>query len=86
MAQPLPKPEEMTSGIDESVQRLEHAFLRLEQAVVNARTGQHSLKADHEKLNHLLHEADGEIGRLREAVFAVTQRLDHTIGILEKEA
>ncbi len=85
MAQPLPKPEETTSGIDASVLRLEHAFQQLEQAVVNMRSGHHSLKADHEKLNHLLHEADGEIGRLREAVYTVTERLDRTIGMLEKE-
>ena len=85
MAQPLPKVEETTSGIDASVLRLEHAFQRLDQAVATARSGQHSLKAETEKLNHLLHEADGEIGRLREAVYTVTERLDRTIGMLEQE-
>lgn len=86
MAQPLPQPEEATNGIDESVHRLEQAFGRLEQALSNARAGQHSLKADREKLNHLLQEADSEISRLREAVFTVSERLDRTIGMLEKEA
>jgi chromosome segregation ATPase len=86
MAQPLPRPEEPISGIDESVLRLEQAFERLEQALGNARAGQHSLKADHEKLNHLLQEADNEIGRLREAVQTVSERLDRTISMLEKEA
>ncbi len=86
MAQPLPKTEDTGSGIDAAVLRLEQAFLRLEQTVVNTRSGHHSLRADNEKLNHLLHEADGEIGRLREAVYTVTERLDRTIGILEKEA
>ncbi len=85
MAQPLHKPDETTSGIDASVQRLELAFVRLEQAVSSARAGQHSLKADHEKLNHLLRDADGEIGRLREAVYTVSERLDRTIGMLESE-
>ena len=85
MAQPLPKTEETTSGIDEAVVRLEQAFLRLEHAVGTARSGQHSLKEDHEKLNHLLHEADNEIGRLKDAVYVVTERLDHTINILEEE-
>ena len=91
MAQPLLKPEEntgeeTTSGIDIAVSRLEQAFLRLEQSVENSRAGQHSLRADNEKLNHLLHDADSEIGRLREAVFTVTERLDRTIETLEKEA
>jgi exonuclease VII small subunit len=86
MAQPLPSYHETGSGIDAAVSRLEQAFLRLEQTVENTRTGHHSLKADTEKLNHLLQAADGEIGRLREAVYTVSERLDRTIGILEKEA
>jgi exonuclease VII small subunit len=86
VAQPLPKPEETTSGIDAAVSRLEQAFLRLEHAVGNTHAGHHSLKEDHEKLNHLLHEADSEIGRLREAVFTVSERLDRTIETLEKGA
>jgi exonuclease VII small subunit len=85
MAQPLPKPKETTSGMDEAVARLEQAFLRLEHAVGATRTGQHSLKEDHEKLNHLLHEADNEILRLKDTIYAVTQRLDHTIGVLEEQ-
>lgn len=86
MAQPLPRPEEARSGIDAAVMRLEQAFVRLEQATGNARTGHHSLKEDREKLNHLLREADGEISRLREAVYTVTERLDRTIRMLEEEA
>jgi exonuclease VII small subunit len=85
VAQPLPKPEETSSGIDDAVSRLEQAFLRLEAAVETSRKGNHSLKADNEKLNHLLHDADEEIGRLREAVYTVTERLDRTIGMLEME-
>jgi chromosome segregation ATPase len=86
VAQPLPKPEETTSGLDAAVARLQQAFERLERAAETSRNGHHSLKEDHEKLNHLLHEADGEIGRLREAVYSVTERLDRTIGMLEKES
>ena len=86
MAQPLPKPEETTSGIDAAVSRLEQAFLRLERAVGNTHSGHHSLKVDREKLNHLLQSADGEIVRLKEAVYTVTERLDRTIDMLEKEA
>ncbi len=86
MAQPLLKREEPTSGIDAAVSRLEQAFIRLEHTVENARTGNHSLRTDNEKLNHLLHDADNEIGRLREAVYTVSERLDRTIGILEQEA
>lgn len=85
MAQPLPKFDETSSGIDESVLRLEQAFQRLEQAVGYTRTGHNSLRADREKLNLLLQDADGEIGRLKQAVHTVSRRLDETIATLEKE-
>lgn len=85
MAQPLLKSQETTSGIDKAVSRLEQAFIRLEQAVTHTHAQSHSLKEDNGKLNHLLHDANGEIGRLREAVFTVTERLDRTIGQLEKD-
>jgi hypothetical protein len=73
------------SGIDAAVSRLEQAFLRLENTAEKNRQSQHSLRADNEKLNHLLHDADNEIGRLREAVYTVSERIDRTIGLLEKE-
>ncbi len=85
MAQPLHNYEEPSSGIDAAVSRLEQAFLRLEETVANTRGKHHSLRTDNEKLNHLLHDADEEIGKLKEAVHLVTDRLDRTIGMLEKE-
>ncbi len=94
MAQPLPQPTADTgdlnkasfsalSGIDASAARLEQAFLRLEEAVARSSKGYASLKADQEKLNHLLKESEREIAEMREVVNLVTGRLDHTISTLE---
>jgi chromosome segregation ATPase len=93
VAQPLAKFESdfsapiseqpFTSSLDAAATRMELAFSRLEGAVANSRAKHHSLNADHEKLNHLLSEADEEIIRLRQAITTVSARLDHTIGVLE---
>jgi exonuclease VII small subunit len=69
--------------IDASAARLEQAFRRLESAVAHTGTGYASLKADKEKLNHLLHESEREAVKMREAVKHVSSRLDHTIATLE---
>ena len=89
MAQPLPQPDldnsdfNALSGIDASAARLEQAFRRLEAAVAHSGTSTASLKADKEKLNHLLQESERDIAEMREVVKLVTGRLDHTISTLE---
>ena len=85
MAQPLAKPDlGPVSSLDAAASRVEEAFLRLEVAVKRAREGQHSLKADHEKLNLLLRKAEEETARLRQVAGAVSERIDRTIATLEK--
>lgn len=71
------------NGIDVSAARLEKAFRRLESAVSQIGKGYASLKADREKLNHLLQASQEEIGKMQQAVELVSGRLDHTIGRLE---
>jgi exonuclease VII small subunit len=89
VAQPLEKPSSdhdggTLNGIDAAALKLERAFARLESAVSRASEGHHSLKADGDKLNLLLREADKEIVRLKEVAGTVSKRLDRTIGMLEK--
>lgn len=92
MAQPLPhsdfdifdmQPPNASSGFDASATRLEQAFRRLEAATSRISAGFGSLKADKEKLNHLLQDSEREIVKMREMVSHVNNRLDHTIATLE---
>jgi exonuclease VII small subunit len=84
VAQPFAMPENATtSGIDTAGLRLEKAFQRLEAAVAYASANHHSLKVDHEKLNHLLCDSQEKMTRLKGATQSVSKRLDHTIDLLE---
>lgn len=94
MAQPLPNlnidVDEFTdtnyaasNGIDASASRLDQAFRRLEAAASRTGTKYASLKAEQEKLNHLLRESEREVAAMRDAVQHVNSRIDHTIATLE---
>lgn len=89
MAQPLPQTDfdaasfSTLNGIDASAARLEQAFQRLEAALTHTGTRYASLKADKEKLNHLLRESEREVNAMREAVQHANSRIDLTIAQLE---